>query len=302
MTLFDTHIIVDWSARSTPSPAKPSKDAIWFGVARGEAVETRYIRTRAAAIDALIDLLREETTQGRRALVGFDFPFGYPAGVAAHITGQPNALALWDWLAARLEDSEDNANNRYDIAAEINRLYPGVGPFWGTPNARQIDDIPARGNDRVGDHPPERRASEEAAKGAKSVWQLAGAGAVGSQVLTGLPALHRLKAGLGETAAVWPFETGWTVPPKAHVIAEIYPSLFAVPSDAAPGEIGDELQVRATAAAYARFDASGALAEMFDGPTDLAPATKGAVEREEAWILGLGHPALAANWRMREAA
>ena len=86
------------------------------------------------------------------------------------------------------------------------------------------------------------------------------------------------------------------------MIAEIYPSLFAVPSDAAPGEIGDELQVRATAAAYAGFDASGALAEMFAGPTDLTPEKKDAVEREEAWILGLGHPALAAYARMREAA
>ena len=35
-----------------------------------------------------------------------------------------------------------------------------------------------------------------------------------------------------------------------NVIAEIYPSLFAVPSQAATGEIGDELQVRVTAEAY----------------------------------------------------
>ena len=28
--LFHTHIVVDWSARSEPSPEQPSKDAIWW--------------------------------------------------------------------------------------------------------------------------------------------------------------------------------------------------------------------------------------------------------------------------------
>jgi hypothetical protein len=29
---FDTIIVADWSARSTPSPARPSKDAIFWDV------------------------------------------------------------------------------------------------------------------------------------------------------------------------------------------------------------------------------------------------------------------------------
>lgn len=291
MSLFNSHVIVDWSARSAPSPAKPSKDAIWVGVARDCGVETTYLRTRAAAEAWLIDFFAAETAAGRRALVGFDFPFGYPAGVAETICGEASALSLWDWFAAHVEDAEDNANNRYDVAAKINRLYPGVGPFWGTPHAREIADVPARGNDRKGDHPPERRACETVAKGAKTVWQLAGAGAVGSQVIMGLASLHRIRTAVPDVA-IWPFQTGWTAPDGGHVIVEIYPSLFAVPSQAASGEIGDELQVRVTAEAYRMFDISGDLGAMFRGPAALDAETRKVVEREEAWILGLGHPAI----------
>ncbi|MEO0363283.1 MAG: precorrin-8X methylmutase, partial [Pseudomonadota bacterium] len=299
MSLFDTYVIVDWSARSKPSPARPSKDAIWLGIARAgeDEVDAEYLRTRAEAEARLAVLLRTEATAGRRALAGFDFPFGYPAGVARRVAGASSAMALWDWLAAAVTDAPDNANNRYEVAARINRLYDGVGPFWGTPNAREMADVPARGTARLGeDHPPERRACEMAAKGAKSVWQLAGAGAVGGQVLVGLPALARLRAALGDLAQVWPFESGLAAPHAPVTLAEIYPSLFAVPSDAAAGQIGDELQVRATAAAYRDFDAAGALVEMFAAEA-VPPGARKAVAREEAWILGLGHDAAIAAGR-----
>ncbi len=289
--IFDTHVIVDWSARSAPSPAKPSKDAIWIGVARDDGVETTYLRTRATAEVWLTEFLAAETAAGRRALVGFDFPFGYPAGVAETVCGEASALSLWDWFAAHVEDGEDNANNRYDVAAKINRLYPGVGPFWGTPGAKEIANVPARGNDRSGDHPSERRACESVAKGAKTVWQLAGAGAVGSQVIMGLASLQRLRKAITDVS-IWPFQTGWATPESGHLIAEIYPSLFAVPSDATSGEIADELQVRVTAEAHRMFDASGDLAAMLRGPAALDAETRTVVEREEAWILGLGHPAI----------
>ena len=56
------------------------------------------------------------------------------------------------------------------------------------------------------------------------------------------------------------------------------------------GPVGSPL-LAWTAAAYREFDRTGALAEMFGGagvPDDL----RGGAAREEAWILGLGHPAL----------
>ena len=97
MPLFDTHIMVDWSARSKPSPKKPTKDAIWWAVAREAEVadaEIEYVRTRHSTVQSLTRCIEDEVSQDRRVLAGFDFPFGYPAGVAQHLTGQASALAL----------------------------------------------------------------------------------------------------------------------------------------------------------------------------------------------------------------
>ena len=199
MPLFHTHIVVDWSARSRPSPAAPTKDSIWWAAARiaRRGVRVRkpeYARTRHEALDRLARSIAGELDRRRRVLVGFDFPFGYPAGVANHLTGDASALALWDWLAARIEDAPDNANNRYDIAAAINRKYPGLGPFWGRPTAWDYEAIPVRASARTHReaHPDERRICDVRATGAKTVWQLAYAGSVGSQMLLGLTALKRL--------------------------------------------------------------------------------------------------------------
>ena len=136
--LFHTHIVVDWSARSKPSPARETKDSIWWATARitRRGVRVRkpeYARTRHEALDRLAGLIGGELKAGRRVLVGFDFPFGYPAGVAEHLTGKASALALWDWLAAEIKDAPDNGNNRYEVAAAFNDAYPGLGPFWGRP-------------------------------------------------------------------------------------------------------------------------------------------------------------------------
>ena len=52
--LFDSHVIVDWSARSAPSPKRDSADAIWWtGVRDGHAESPVYARTRAEAVAAL---------------------------------------------------------------------------------------------------------------------------------------------------------------------------------------------------------------------------------------------------------
>jgi hypothetical protein len=125
------HIIVDWSARAVPSPAKPSKDAIWWAVAKdGQVAEPQYARTRYDAIARLQKELADHLDAGLRVLIGFDFPFGYPAGVARQLTGKDSALALWDWIAARITDDATNANNRFDVASEFNAAFDGIGPNW----------------------------------------------------------------------------------------------------------------------------------------------------------------------------
>ena len=291
MAIFDTHVIVDWSARSKPSPAKPTKDSIWWAAASDGKTSTGYERTRLAAIRCLTALIAGELAAGRRVLVGFDFPFGYPQGVASHLTGKADALAVWAWLAKRIEDGEDNANNRFEVASGVNGRYSGIGPFWGRPAGSPFEAVPIKKKALTerGAHPPEYRVAEVRAKGAKSVWQLYGAGSVGSQVLVGLPALERLRTApaLAGKVAVWPFETGLKVPDKPVVLAEVYPSLLSKEVDRAGDEIKDRAQVRVNAEWFAWLDNEGDLGTLFQGTPMLMAADRRAVSTEEGWILGL---------------
>ncbi len=284
MPLFDTHVVVDWSARSTPSPARPSKDAIFWAVVRDGVLQAvDYARTRAAARTQLAQLIAQEQAHGRRMLLGFDFAFGYPAGVAKTLTGQDSALHLWDWIAARVEDADDNANNRFAVASQINRAFPGVGPMWGRPDAWDYPDVPPKKSARHGDHPADQRQTERFAVGAKSVWQMAYAGAVGSQVVLGLPTVKFLRDTTG--AVVWPFDTDLRVPDADVVIAEIYPSLLQAQAHASQGqtEVLDAAQVRVLARAFADLDQTGALAPFF---TPKAPDPDSVAQ--EGWIFGTG--------------
>ena len=299
--LFDTHIIVDWSARGKPGPVKPTKDGIWWAVACVDDAclsvrKPEYARTRDDALRRLICLIADELRKNRRVLVGFDFPFGYPKGVAEHLTGKASALALWDWLAGRIKDEPDNANNRYDVAVAINEAYDsGLGPCWGRPRAWSFPTIPERKSARTlqGPHPQERRIADQRADGAKTVWQLAYAGSVGSQVLLGLPALKRLinDPNIARRATVWPLQTGLQVPKAQAVIAEIYPSLLRkeIEKRKHKDEIQDCAQVRINAEAFARLDVAGKLAPLFRAAQQLTPDQRHIIETEEAWILGLGH-------------
>ena len=299
--LFDTHIIVDWSARGKPGPVKPTKDGIWWAVACIDDASSserapEYARTRDDALQRLSCLITDELEENRRVLVGFDFPFGYPRGVAEHLTGEASALALWDWLAERIKDEPDNTNNRFEVATKVNEAYDsGLGPCWGRPRAWSFPIIPVKKSARTVKEPQprERRIADQRADGAKTVWQLAYAGSVGSQVLLGLPALKHLieDPRIAGRTAVWPLQTGLEVPKAQAVITEIYPSLLRteIKKRKHKDEIQDCAQVRINAEAFARLDKAGNLAPLFFGAPQLTPDQRQLIETEEAWILGLGH-------------
>ena len=277
MSGFHTIVVVDWSARSEPSPANPSADAIWIAVARGGAAECTYHRTRSAAMEVLTSLFDAELEQGHRVLAGFDFPFAYPRGFAKALTGSDDPLAVWAELAERIEDGEDNANNRFDVAREINAGLPGIGPFWGCPDVISDDILPAKGSARQGHGFPEKRSFESRLPQAQSCWKLYTSGSVGSQTLLGLPHLYRLRQRYGAALSVAPFET----PTTPIVLAEVYPSLLAdhIAARQEPGEIKDRAEVRVLAEAL--YDVGDRLDAMLrEG------------DPEEGWILGLGHEAL----------
>ena len=281
MQRFDTIAVVDWSARASPSPARPSKDAIWIGEASAGSLTTSYHRTRAGAMAAVAALVEAILRDGQRLLVGFDFPFGYPRGFAEALVGAPSPFALWKMLAGSISDGDDNANNRFEVADAINRRFPGVGPFWGRPDdARHahLVHLPPRGSERHGHGLPERREAERLIRRTQPCWKLFTTGSVGSQALLGIPRLEALRRRLGGRVAVWPFEA----PDRPVVLAEIYPSLLAEPirrwQHEAPEAVADELQVACTALALWRLQDDA----LLDAAFETGPGAE-----EEAWILGL---------------
>ncbi len=266
MTGFDVIVVVDWSGGNDRGP-KPKADAIWVGVQDKDGQTQTYQRNRLVAEVFLDALIADHRRKGHRVLIGFDFPFGYPQGFGQALTGSEDPLAVLGWFEDRIEDTA-KANNRFDIAGEINRTFgQGRGPFWANGLDRDIDGLPRRKTDYVNPF-PDRRACEDRAKGTFTCWQMAGAGAVGSQVMMGLPVLARLRRKHG--ARVWPFE----VLDTDVALVEVWPSLTAGP--APNGMIKDQWQVKEVARQIAGLPAAD-LSQMLDVD---APV--------EGWIFGLG--------------
>jgi hypothetical protein len=147
-------------------------------------------RDRAEIVRHLAEVARDRP----RTVVGLDFAFSFPAWFL-RARGVASAPAAWDlaaeegerWLAECLE------------------------PFWGKKGRRKPPADPARPPFRLteGERPPLRGI------GPKSVFQIAGAGAVGTGSLRGMPCLRELRAA---GFAVWPFD-----PPRFPLLVEIYP-------------------------------------------------------------------------------
>ncbi|WP_292078387.1 MULTISPECIES: cobalamin biosynthesis protein CbiG [Brevundimonas] len=301
--LFDAYIVADWTAAETK---KLGDTSLWIGVAKRDVrfrlyTETHNVATRAEGEALLASILADHRKRGDRVLVGLDFNFGYPAGTAARLklegtAGQPPWQLMWKFIASNVVDKPDNTNNRYQVAAKMNRLMTDEAwPLWGAP-AKQAQrwlttTKPPAGS---GADIPEFRATENAARKGrlqpKSVWQMHGAGAVGGQTLVGIPAVRRLLESLGPSGAVWPFGTGWRaltpddVEPLSALVVEVWPSMHETKPQ--PGEFKDQAQVRSTAEALARMDEAGDLAKAFAPPKDASPELIAQVEQEEGWILG----------------
>ena len=125
MALFDSYVMVDWSAESRP---KRGKDSIWLAAlrrigGRWEAAAPVNPPTRAEAAAAIEALLDAERAAGRRVLIGFDFPLGYPQGFAARLglAGAP-WRAVWQEYARLLADDAANGNNRFAVAEALNQI------------------------------------------------------------------------------------------------------------------------------------------------------------------------------------
>lgn len=281
--MFDRVVVVDWSSAGRPVTGR---DSVWVAAATrgGGAVESWNPPTRAQAEELLQALTAAALDADERLLIGVDVAFGYPAGFARALTGEAGALSVWEWLEARISDDARNRNNRFQVAAAINRALPGVGPFWFRPAGLDLPDLPPKGSLRTDHAMAELRVVETRARGAQSVWKLGGAGSVGGQALTALPVLWRLRsaAGGGRVAA-WPLEAGWR---EAQVVlAEVYPALLrqqtaTLMRKSSAGTVRDAVQVRLLAEALLRL--GDGIEALLEAAVSAAPLP------EEGWILGVG--------------
>jgi hypothetical protein len=278
-------IVVDWSAASTRAPPRFSPDRCWL--AWGDAAQRaapEYFRTRDDCIARVTALL--EACNGD-ALVGWDFPFGSP-GDSRIGGGRPLAIRL----SALISDRDDGRNNRFAVAAMLNReLGSPPGPFWFCPTREASAALTMR-------KPPfdtcpfaEMRIAErrlrERGRQPMSVWQLGGAGAVGSQMLLGLPRVLDLAedARFRTRTRFWPFETVWDERLEGIVHAEVWPSLPAMTHY--PYRIKDARQVATLRDVLLAANEAGTLPHLLARPDGLSPREAAACLAEEGWIVGV---------------
>ncbi len=299
--LFDAYIIVDWSAAARPVTGANS---IWISALertgrRKQNLKTYNPATRLEARRLILDLAKDLIARDRRVLIGFDFALGYPAGTAnalgLDMSAAPPWRAMHDFLADRTVDMQDNSNNRFALAAAMNeRITSAAHPFWGAPPSKTGATLAARKGDFGA---PGSLAEHRLAEGwirslfraaPKSVWQLLGAGAVGSQSLVGIPMITYLRDHL-PGAALWPFETGFAKLTPNHlektpcILAEIYPSTLKITPKT--GEVLDEAQVKALSKHFESLDSAGILGDAFDFPDSTSDRDFHKIIAEEGWIL-----------------
>ncbi|NQY55533.1 MAG: hypothetical protein HRT86_03450 [Ilumatobacteraceae bacterium] len=281
--MFDRIIAIDWSARSRPASGR---DSIWIAVddgrddgrddgdGGGSGPVAENPPTRALAEAQLRRLVDGAIDRGDSVLIAIDVSLGYPAGtadalgLAATSDDQPWA-AMWRLLTTLIVDDPNNRNNRFAVAAELNRrISDGPGPFWGCPPSTAGRTLTSTkpASSSIAEWRRVEAVLRTRGRRPSSSWQLLGAGSVGSQSLLAIPVLERLRRTYPDVA-VWPFEAPATV-----TIAEMWPSLL----EPWPVAVRDEGQVLA-AAAFLRKTGTHAL--MAGVPIDVCD--------EEGWVLGV---------------
>ena len=294
--LFDAYLMVDWSASSVP---KKGKDSIWYCLIRdGMVAALANPSTRSRAVAEIETILLQLVKERCSVLVGFDFPYSYPAGLSASLglgSGTPPWRAIWQQWSRLVEDEDTNHNERFVMAAELNRRlsHDGrLGPFWGCPRSLAAASGLSTTRPRTMRF-RERRLTEERVRRTQPAWKLCYPGSVGSQALLGIPRLEYLRTHpqLAPVSRVWPFEWDESVEQalREHRLlvlhAEVYPSLIKV--EPGPGEVKDEVQVRELARFFAEKDSAGQLCDLLREPWRLAGKERQAVLEEEGWILGV---------------
>jgi hypothetical protein len=179
-------VAVDWSGK-----LKRAEEFIWLAEVRdGLLTDLRCGLSRGALVARLIGMSEEDP----RMVVGLDFAFGFPAWWCAE-RGWSSGIDAWSAMRTEGEDL----------------LAACEEPFWGRPG---------KPNPHAKGRLYRRTDLEEGEGAAKSVFQIGGAGAVGTGSIRGMPHLLTLADnGFG----IWPFAERW---PR---VTEIYPRILSGP-------------------------------------------------------------------------
>ena len=187
-------IAIDWSGAKAGARSK-----IWLAEVRdGRLTRLESGRDRSEVVAHVID----HASADPDVAVGLDFAFSFPRWYAEQLGAtsieELSIETLWNLVA---EQGEDWLRNCPD-------------PFWGKPG---------RGKLELPEHlrRTEECASKQEGSTPKSVFQIGGAGAVGTGSIRGMPHLLTLRAA---GFSVWPFHEA-----KPPLVVEIYPRLLTGP-------------------------------------------------------------------------
>jgi hypothetical protein len=177
---------VDWSGK-----LKGEAEFIWLAEVKDGVLRTlENGRGRAEIIRHIVDLADDDP----EFVVGFDFAFSFPEWWC-RAQGWHSAREIW----AAMTDTGEQLLDACD------------DPFWGRPEKRN-----PYAKDKL-----YRRTEIEDNQTAKSVFQIGGAGAVGTGSIRGMPHL-RLLAEHG--FSIWPFDSA-----RLPLAIEIYPRALTGP-------------------------------------------------------------------------
>jgi hypothetical protein len=207
-------VAVDWSGRvDVAGQRRHIWAAVWTDSDDGGRFSLETGRTREELIGWLVEVARETP----RMVVGFDFSFSYPAWFLEEL-GIASAPEFWRVVA-------DGQGERW-----LHRECED-GRFWGKPKKKPAEfcgEHAHRMLRRVETSLKVRaliadpvQAAKVAGIAPKSVFQIGGAGAVGTASLRGIPYLLKLReAGF----AVWPFDA--PALERSPMVVEIYTRLM----------------------------------------------------------------------------
>ncbi len=182
-------IAVDWSGAQTGAKSK-----IWLAeVCSGRLTRLEAGRDREELIAYLIDIASTDPD----LVVGLDFAFSFPSWFGKG-NGATSIKEVWDLVSKKGE-------------GWLSDCKP---PFWGRRGCTKPNDLEFF-------RCTEKFAAEQKGVNPKSVFQIGGAGAVGTGSIRGMPYLAKLAK---ERFSIWPFHEA-----RAPLVIEIYPRLLTGP-------------------------------------------------------------------------